>query len=60
MKNEDNLRFFNQPQEADKWIWRVENGIGDWIDKEGGKQKPFVHRAVGKQTAGGPDCRHHP
>ena len=42
MKNEDNLRFFNQPQEADKWIWRVENVIGDWIRKEGNKSLWYI------------------
>ena len=42
MKNEDNLRFFNQPQEADKWIWRVENVIVDWIRKEGNKSLWYI------------------
>ena len=42
MKNEDNLRFFNQPVEADKWVWRIENGVGDYIRKEGNKSLWYI------------------
>ena len=33
MNNIDNLKYFNQPYEADKWIWRIKNGVIDWIEK---------------------------
>lgn len=33
MFNKDNLKYFNQPDEADKWIWRINNGVGDWVQK---------------------------
>lgn len=33
MFNADNLKYFNQPNEADNWIWRIENGVGDWVKK---------------------------
>ena len=42
MKNVDNLRFFNQPEEADKWVWRIENGVGDYIRKEGNKSLWYI------------------
>lgn len=42
MKNVDNLRFFNQPVEADKWVWRIENGVGDYIRKEGNKSLWYI------------------
>lgn len=33
MFNIDNCKYFNQPEEADNWVWRIKNGIGDWIKK---------------------------
>lgn len=35
MLNKDNLKYFNQPQEADNWVWRIENGISDWVNRKG-------------------------
>ena len=32
MLNSDNLKYFNQPNEADKWIWRIKNGVVNWIE----------------------------
>ena len=37
MLNVDNLKYFNQPNEADNWIWRIENGVGDWVNRQGEK-----------------------
>lgn len=31
MRNKDNLNYFNQWDEADNWVWRIENGVGDWV-----------------------------
>ena len=35
MFNIENLKYFNNPQEADNWIWRIENCVGDWVSKKG-------------------------
>lgn len=37
MFNEENLKYFNQPNEADNWIWRINNGVGDWVNRQGEK-----------------------
>ncbi|MBR4898443.1 MAG: ImmA/IrrE family metallo-endopeptidase [Prevotella sp.] len=37
MDNTDNLKYFNQPQEADKWVWRIEHGVAEWIKKKNDK-----------------------
>ena len=34
MINHDNLKYFSQPDEADKWIWRIKNGVINWIGKQ--------------------------
>lgn len=39
MFNKDNLKYFNQPNEADNWVWRIENGVGDWVNRQGEKKK---------------------
>ena len=39
MKNKDNIKYFNHPGEADNWVWRIENGVSDWINKQGKKGK---------------------
>lgn len=31
MLNTDNYMLFDLPNEADDWVWRIENGVGDWI-----------------------------
>lgn len=33
MINKDNFIYFNQPNEADKWIWRIKNGVVNWVEK---------------------------
>ena len=33
MINKENFKYFNQPNEADKWIWRIKNGVVDWVEK---------------------------
>ena len=33
MRNKDNLNCFNQWNDADSWVWRIENGVGDWVRK---------------------------
>ena len=35
MFNKENLKYFNNPQEADNWIWRIENGVSIWVSKKG-------------------------
>ena len=42
MYNQDNLKYFNQPNEADNWVWRIENGIGDWIRNQNNKSFWYV------------------
>ena len=42
MYNKDNYTYFNQPDEADNWVWRVENGVGDWIRKMGDKSLWYI------------------
>lgn len=37
MFNKDNLKYFNQPNEADNWVWRIENGVGEWVNRQGEK-----------------------
>lgn len=37
MFNKDNLNYFNQPNEADNWVWRIENGVGEWVNRQGEK-----------------------
>ena len=37
MFNEENLKYFNQPNEADNWVWRINNGVGDWVNRKGEK-----------------------
>lgn len=37
MKNKDNIKYFNHPGEADNWVWRIENGVSDWINRQGRK-----------------------
>ena len=31
MYKKDIFLYFNQPDEADKWVWRIENGVGEWV-----------------------------
>jgi Zn-dependent peptidase ImmA (M78 family) len=31
MINSKNKKFFHNPDEADNWIWRIVNGVGDWV-----------------------------
>ncbi|MCR5038939.1 MAG: ImmA/IrrE family metallo-endopeptidase [Bacteroidales bacterium] len=38
MLNQENLKYFAQPHEADNWVWRIENGVGDWINRQGEKK----------------------
>ena len=33
MINKENFKYFNQPNEADKWIWRIKNGVVNWVEK---------------------------
>lgn len=33
MVNNDNLQHFNQPDQADKWVWRIENVVGIWVNR---------------------------
>ena len=35
MINKDNLKYFALPQEADNWVWRIEHGVSDWVNKQG-------------------------
>lgn len=42
MKNKENLKYFNQPDEADKWVWRIENGVGDWVRKQNNKNFWYI------------------
>lgn len=35
MVNSDNYYLFNNQEEADNWVWRIENGVGDWVAKHG-------------------------
>lgn len=42
MKNDANIRLFNNPDEADKWVWRVENGVADWVRKKNDKSFLYV------------------
>ena len=42
MFNTENLKYFNQPNEADNWVWRINNGVGDWIRKEGNKSLWYI------------------
>lgn len=42
MFNKDNLIYFNQPNEADNWVWRIENGVGDWVRKQNNKSFWYV------------------
>ena len=42
MYNQDNLKYFNQPNEADNWVWRIENGVGDWIRKQNNKSFWYI------------------
>ena len=37
MHNIENNKLFHQPAEADNWVWRIENGVGDWIKKKNDK-----------------------
>lgn len=37
MFNKENLKYFNQPNEADNWVWRINNGVGDWVNRQGEK-----------------------
>lgn len=39
MNNTENLKYFNQPNEADNWIWRIENAVGDWVNRQGDKKE---------------------
>lgn len=32
MHNKENLVYFNLPNEADKWIWRIKNGVINWVE----------------------------
>ena len=38
MVNHENYSLFYNPDEADNWVWRIENCVGDWI---GNKNKSF-------------------
>lgn len=40
--NIENLYLFNQPDEAAKWVWRIENGVGNWIRKQGDKSLWYI------------------
>lgn len=42
MFNTENLRYFNQPEEADKWVWRIENSVGDWVRKQNNKSFWYI------------------
>lgn len=37
MRNKKNYKYFNQQGEADNWVWRIENGVSDWINRQGRK-----------------------
>ena len=42
MFNTENLKYFNQPNEADNWVWRIENGVGDWVKKHNNKSFWYI------------------
>lgn len=42
MKNKENIKLFNQPEQADNWVWRIENGVGDWIKKKNDKSFWYI------------------
>lgn len=37
MFNNENLKYFAMPNEADNWIWRIEHGVGEWVKDKGDK-----------------------
>ena len=42
MKNKENIKLFHQPAEADNWIWRIENGVGDWVKQKNDKSFWYI------------------
>lgn len=51
MKNKENLKYFNQPNEADNWVWRIENGVGDWVRKQNNKSFWYIVLWESKRSA---------
>lgn len=37
MFNKENLKYFNQPNEADNWVWRINHSVSDWVNRQGEK-----------------------
>ena len=37
MKNKENQLLFYQPEDAENWVWRVNNGVGNWVRERGNK-----------------------
>ena len=42
MFNKENLKYFNSPNKADDWVWRIENGVGDWVRKKNNKSYWYI------------------
>lgn len=51
MLNIENLKYFNQPNEADNWVWRIENGVGDWVRKQKNKSFWYIVLWESKRSA---------
>ena len=41
MKNYSNIKLFTNPDDADDWVWRIENGVADWVREK--KDKSFLY-----------------